>query len=395
MGLTASLQAMRRDRRLMRLVGVALLIRVLILVLSVGSNDVGIWAWVANHIQQLGLLGAYEAIFEANHPPAAALYMSWAFGVDSGLLFPWLVKLPALVGDMATAALIWHVVARHRGPETARGVTVAYLFNPLTILLSAFHGNTDVLYVALLFAATVALAEDRPGWAGLLYGATLNVKLLPVAFGAAFLVLLVRRGGLGRFVAAAAIALTPVWTVMAMRPSTVPGRLIGYLHPVAEPWGLTGLELLARDTEQVWYHANGRVILAVALVLAAGWTYDRHLGPYRTVGLSVATFLLLTPAFGLQYLAPLVPFLFVVAPRLGAVYGLAGGAFLAVAYASTMDGWLPATAHFTEPLGPVPVALAAVAWLVVAASVVRLAGRSGDREPVHRSEVALDGVPVG
>lgn len=393
MGFIASLRNMGQDRWLVRLIVVAVLLRLAIIVLSVGSNDVVIWAAIANHIRDFGLLSAYEAIFEANHPPLAALYMSWAMSVGDSLSFPWLVKVPALVGDLGTAALLWHVVAG-RGADVARRVTVAYLFNPLTILLTAFHGNTDVLYVALLFAATVAIAEERPGWAGLLYGATLNVKLLPLAFGAAFLVLLIRRGGLARFAAAAAVTLAPMWTVMALRPAAVPGRLIGYQNPAAEPWGLTGLELLARDAEQIWYHAHGRGLLAVALVLVAGYAYNRHLDPYRTVGLTVATFLLFTPAFGLQYLAPLVPFLFVVAPGLGAVYGLAGGAFLGVAYASTMNDWLPATAYPPEPLGPVPVALAAAAWVVVGWAAVHLAATSGDREAVLVGDVGLDRVPV-
>lgn len=386
---------MSSRRQFVRLVALAVAVRALVMLFSTGSNDVFIWAQVAEAVRDLGLMGAYDALFEANHPPLAALYMAGAHAVSEAAAVPfsWLVKVPALAGDALTAVLLWRVVADRRDVATARKVTVAYLFNPLTILLVAFHGNTDVLYVALVFAAVVALERDRALLAGVLFGASLNVKLIPVALAAALLVVLWRRGGFVRFAAGAAVALAPIWAVLVASPAVVAGRMIGYQHQRAEPWGLTGFEDLLSDAP-LWYYANGRSLLAVGLIVAAAIAHRRRLDGYRSVGLAALTFLLLTPAFGVQYLAVAVPFLFVAVPRAARIYCLAAGAMLAVAYAGAIVSTVPLTTVFMDVLGPEVAAIGAVVWLACLWAAARLVATSGDGgEPLLVSD-GLDRVPI-
>lgn len=377
---TDQVRGLGHDRQLIRLAAIAVLIRLAIITVSGGSDDVVLWGRIANTVRNFGVMDTYDALFAANHPPLAMLYMAQALDWSErlGLPFPWLLKVPALVGDGLTATSIWSVVARRSGPAAARWVTIVYLFNPLTIMIVAYHGNTDALYIGLLLAATVALSRDQYAVAGALFGASLNVKLLPTLFGAAFLVLLWQRGGWLRFSGAAAAAMTPVWIVVAWSPALVISRTIGYQHPVVEPWGLTGIEVMLRVAigapNVSWYHMAGRVALVVAVMAAAFYARERRLSDIRTVGLVACVFLVLTPAFGVQYLALAVPFLLIEEPRVGRFYSWTGGLFLAVGYASAMPMSLPLWSIFTGTRPTFYVIVGGmVTWVVLAWAMVTLA----------------------
>lgn len=372
---------MLQDRRLLRLVAVAALIRLVVMAVSDGSNDVFIWAEIATRVQERGLMGTYEAMGKANHPPLPIWYMTGALAAYEtfGFPFAWLVKIPALAGDALTAVLIWRVVAGRKGVVAARRATLVYLFNPLTVLLVAYHGNTDALYAALAFAAVVALEERRLGLAGVMLGAALNVKLIPVVFGAAFGVLLWRRGGVGRFVAGATAAVLPVITVIAMAPGTLIDRMVRYQTATVEPWGLTGLELAVTGTASPWYHTHGRVVLAVGLLAAAWLAHRRRLDGYRAVGMAAVVFLVLAPGFGVQYLAVAVPFLFAVDLRVATWYCTAAGTFAAAAYASALTWDLPVTTMFREPLSWPVAVFGAVPFAVCIWVATRLAQTEGAR----------------
>lgn len=357
------------QRRMAIIVGVAVGIRLLVLVGSAGTNDVFIWEDMARSVRRLGLMGTYEARWQANHPPLALLYMAGANVVSqaTGLPWSWLVKVPGLVGDALIASLIWQVVARRHDLESARRATAIYLLNPLTILLVTFHGNTDMLYVALVFAAVVAFDRQQVALAGALFAAALNVKLIPVIFGAAFLSLLWRRGGWARFAGGFALTSVPLAVVAFQAPALMWDRMLGY-RPVSGVWG-------AVDLGSPLEHPADGILLAVVLVAVAAAAHRYDLGAHRTLGLAGLAFLVFTPSFAPQYLVVAVPFLFVADVRVARVVVWAGGIFLVAAYGNALISLTPATAEFPVGVSHVVSVAGAVAWGVFLWGLVQLLRR--------------------
>ena len=358
-----------RDRRLVSIVVAAVAVRLVLVLVSAGSNDVFIWGRIADTIRGLGLVGAYEATWEANHPPLAALYMAAARGASetAGVPWSWLVKLPSLIGDAALAVMVWHVAARRFGDDRARQVTAIYLLNPLTVLLVGYHGNTDMAYVAFAFGAVMAIERGRPGLGGLAFGAALNVKLLPIALGAALLSLLLRRSGLARFLCGAFVAVIPQLTVAVVAPKVYWDNVITYQYPAASSWGFTAVEAMAREPFEgmVWYyHAHGRWLMTVALLAAAVRAHVYRFDAYQSMGLAGAVFLVFAPSFGVQYLAVVIPFVVVCGHVAGPVFLWTGGVAVGVAYANALTGGLPLTSIFPSdgPAGPMVHGLTLLAW---------------------------------
>src|SRR5205814_9830382 len=99
--------------------------------------------------------------------------------------FPYLFKLAPIAADAVTCWLLWRIWHPRAGAIWAAAAAAIYAWNPVAILISAHHCNTDSIY-AMLCLAAVYVIESRRGsvgawfWGGLLLGAAINVKLIPV-----------------------------------------------------------------------------------------------------------------------------------------------------------------------------------------------------------------------
>jgi hypothetical protein len=81
--------------------------------------------------------------------PAACLWLSRI----SGLPFHLAMKLPNLLSDALAAAFLFLALARRGSPRRAFAWTMAFALNPVSILVSAVHGN-----LMGLVASTIAIA---------------------------------------------------------------------------------------------------------------------------------------------------------------------------------------------------------------------------------------------
>jgi hypothetical protein len=376
----------RREVAVLALACLGFLVRLLLAWISRGSNDAALWegyAWIISH-SSLWVLYEKETFF--NHPPLMGGWAFLAFRLAdlTWLTFPFLLKLPGILGDLGTAWLLWRIWGRRGGRAlgipTRAWAVLAFAFNLDAILVSGFHGNTDSLCVMLCLWAFWLQAEGRPQGAGLALAAALNVKLLPVL--CVPLLLLQQRTlpDLRRFSLGLLVGVVPFLPFLATFGEVFLDRTLGYPSNPSN-WGLLALfhysadlplvgDLAARAREA--FHGYGRYLL---LAIFVGLGLAQRLRPRWTLlelgALAFSAFLVFAPGFGVHYTVYAVPFLCAVQLRAGAVYGVTAGLFAASLYLAHWTGDRPWFSDFTPPF-PMPAPLLGiVAWVVLAGFLAR------------------------
>jgi Gpi18-like mannosyltransferase len=139
-----------------------------------------------------GLVTFYDGAEVRAYPPLSTYLFAAAGRVAYGLsnsaapsdaLLNVLIKLPAIVADVATAVLlVWQA-----GKQTAVWrilIAALYLLNPAVWYVSVYWGQTDAIYLFFMIAGLMLLARGRviPAW--VCCGLSLGVKLqgLPLVF---------------------------------------------------------------------------------------------------------------------------------------------------------------------------------------------------------------------
>jgi hypothetical protein len=345
------------------LIGAALAARVLLVLISEGTNDIVYWKIFADSIRRVGILQTYQDVLLFNHPPLAGYWAATAGWLSAalGIPFSWVFKLAPFVADLATAWLLWRF-ARPRGPVFALGLAVAFLWSPIAILVSCFHANTDPILASLLLLAVLAADTKRPLTAGLALAAAANVKI--VAIFAAPVILLRPATWRDRFRCSAMAALA----IVPFLPTILGAGRAFFRNGVAynsnpDEWGfLFVLRRLATVNRlgpivlplQGFFLKTGRwAIFAAAVAIAIAARAGRRSAAQATA-LVLTAFLVLAPGFGVQYTAWVLPILFAVGPlRVAVSYSLVGGAFLLLTYFHFWRGDFPVFSWFGDfyPLG--------------------------------------------
>lgn len=364
------------------LILLAILFRVGLVAFSFGSNDLATWQSFAEQIANSGLLGLYSKDSYFNHPPLGAKAVTVIFTFAGPEGFPFYFKLCGTLCDLLLALLIVGPFFR-TAPQRGLWTLALYSWNPTTLLLSSFHGNTDPIWTALFVASLIMLRPAQPAFfcSGLLAGLALNVKLIPLVCLPALLIFLWLSGrGFYRYVTGLCCALLPFAAVAIMDSS---GSLIGnifFYKPFQELWGMALLLQIAEGLMQKIGGVQPKYLsiyasFAGSLILLTGalgalkllWRLPRGSLTFRRAlmlaVMSYLLFLLLTPGFGIQYLYPLPPFFFLISPRSGWWWSLACGFLLAAVYFQfTVSFWPWMTIHTSQwNVGSVMVGL--LLWL--------------------------------
>lgn len=369
---------------------------------TVGTNDTRTWAHFAALVREVGLLEAYRIAPTLNHPPLPVVW-AWICGVVADVrianvdsiderFFGFLMKLPAIAADLVACLMLWRMDTGG-GRRTAIPLATILALSPLHILVSGYHGNTDNVYAMLSLAAFCCMGRRRAFAAGLLLGAAMNIKLIPVLLVPALLACSQSRAEFKQAVAGLALPLL-VFVIPAVGTSLVfVVRLVDYgSNP--DDWGVLLLGKLVAgltssgDAHGIiaparWYFlTGGRWIMIGAIVTAAACCRAKRVDPLTAAGVGAAVFLLLTPGFGVQYLV--LPALLILAAdrRFGGWMIWLGGAFVAAAYFVFLNH---TERHLSEFYGPLPSPVnyvGLVVWLVLLGFIVTvLLGGSHRRAP--------------
>ena len=193
------------------------------------------------------------------------------------------------------------------------------------------------------------------------------------------------------FCLAASTGAVPFLIVWAGVGSAFIGTVFGYRSNL-EPWGmrilLFQLTVLPDMTAQAFqelvaaYDQLGKTAIILSILLLSAYGYWRRLDAARLMACAFALFLLLTPGFGVQYVAYLAPLMFAVAPGWGFAYATMSGVFIGFVYAHFQIDAFPLESDHN--LGEIPMQSAflgfAVWWTILCFLVVCLCKR-GVREP--------------
>ena len=153
-----------------------LAVRIYLAIFTEGTYDVGIWQGHAAGIQKYGLLGYYHTNKEMNHPPFISTIISRLpeLSQATGIPFRILLRMPFVLIDGGTALLLLLLLGENRYRFV---ITSGYWLNPLAVLFSAYHGNTDSSVAFFLLLCVYLLSKQRIVWGAIVLGASLWVKL--------------------------------------------------------------------------------------------------------------------------------------------------------------------------------------------------------------------------
>jgi len=366
-------------------------LRFYLVVFTDGTQDVQIWERHARDAREQGLIGYYRGDPSANHPPFISAVESWLLVASekSGVPFRISLRAPFALLDAGTALLLLFLLGECRFRFVA---AAAYWLNPLSIIFSAYHGNTDSAVAFFLLLCVWLLMKQKIVAAAIALGGSLWIKLPIVLAVPAFVFFIPDwRRRFQFLIGASAVGIATYIPPLIQDPGIVWQNVFGYraqiLHTTAgvPAWGPRVLLFSIIAAPQSWpvalrgpilfFLANAWLIaLALALVLA--WLHRRARKISElcaTIGALYVIVLALSDGFSFQYFAWSLPFWFFL-PRWFFIPAiLLASVYIYFLYAYLCGNpWLLGLWDFNgHPYWPLPIiALRNVAYLVVCAGAL-------------------------
>ncbi len=290
------------------------------------------------------------------HPPFIIYllrFLNWSTA-GTGLSFPFLFRLFSILADVGSAILLRDLLRRVRAP--GGNDVAAYLFAgaPLLIFLSGFHGNTDpVMLFFLILAVWLLSAKEIPWMAGMAFGMSCNIKVWPLILVPVFVLY---ASGFRRRLWFSAAALGTFLVASMPYALQAPELLIAHVLGYGSHFGHWGVPRILGITGPAallsLYQQYGKHLVMLAAIAAAIWMHYRSKASLLVrVGVIASLFLALTPAFGIQYLSWLLPWVTVLGVEVTLIYLICTGVFMFHVYTfwcnglpwylgdSTITGW--------------------------------------------------------
>lgn len=292
------------------------------------------------------------------HPPAMlTLWTAVQYAQNvSGVPFRFWFRVLTTLAFLASAVLVWRLANAK--------AAIYYALCPTAIMISGFHGNSDPLVVAMVLTAVYAAeCRHRPGWAGVCYGIACSIKVWPLFLVVAFMFgLKTGRDRLRFGVLAVATAAALAFPYILADPALILSKVFSYRSDSGR-WGLS---------QWPAYVPIGVPLAFLAVVATAIYLRKREASLTCLVGWSILLFLVLTPGFGIQYLAWILPFCFLFGGRVTAAVYAISSVFLASLYTYLSGGlpWYFADMLITRAGSPAITYFAELCWLTLAVSAV-------------------------
>lgn len=135
----------------------------------------------------------------------------YTFWDNTNLLFLTIAKMPAILADLAIGGIMLFIgknTGRLGFPHHPKSfwsiLAVLYLFNPLTIMDSAWWGQVDSIGVFIFLLSFLAILSRKPFLAGLIYMTAVMTKLQNMIYGPLYLLFIWQYIGLSGTVRAVA-----------------------------------------------------------------------------------------------------------------------------------------------------------------------------------------------
>jgi hypothetical protein len=284
--------------------------------------------------------------------------------------------VPAIVADALSVWLVWLLMRTKAHPPLAGRAGYAALAllaaAPASVMISGYHGNTDPVVMCFLLLSVWLWERHRNAWlAGAALGMAINVKVVPLVFLPALFLYVANWRRLAYLAVTGLVVFLGSLPAIVQDPAIVAQKVLGYGSYYGH-WGLSRLLMelgagggLAAQLDALFL-AYGRDVALGAPAVAAVIMNGPHLfvqavvrrgagasplregrsagdkpRPYAGVGrpplyvqcgLIAALFLAVSPGFGVQYLAWLVPWVPAAGALVAAAFYAASGVFLFAVY---------------------------------------------------------------
>jgi hypothetical protein len=355
-----------------------LCIRLLIARNSIGSNDIVLWERFARLVKHFGVLQVYAIEAWFNHPPLMGLYSEQALDLADRLNLPFGIVFK-VVPILASTLTIWLV---YRIGRLNVFWLLLYACNPIDVLISAYHGNTDALVVMFSIASVWLADQNRVFLGGLALGAAMNVKLIPTVL-IVPMVLSIPPRQIWRFMLGLGLCVLPYVPVYMYAWDGFRHNAIEY-NSFWAPWGiglikdmLTGrLAEYAPPFASFAMGAGKTLILFSSAVIGVIQLVFRPWTRAELCGIAFAGFLAITPGFGVQYMIYPAAFLAAVSGyRRSFQFLYVGGIFVFFVYLGYWTGTYPAFSNFDRPYELRTLVFGCLAWLSLCRFLVYMGER--------------------
>ena len=238
----------------------------------------------------------------------------------TGLPYVVAIKLPAVLADVALTGLIYRAVAAEgaggrRGRDWAAYLALLYALNPVSLLVSSYHGQFEAITLLLLAAGLLLFERRRVGASGAALGLAVLNKTWPVLFLPVILIRLkswrARIGYAALAIGIPALAVAAYLLAYDADPAPMLGRALthrgnpGYWGPSAVLVPAAALRPALQPLADALVAVRNWLLLA-AVLLTLWWTQRQSArDAWLTLLLSVFA---VTVGFGIQWLVWLVPF---------------------------------------------------------------------------------------
>lgn len=290
----------------------ALLLRVLFAFAVYGfPPDIACFMGWANQAAETGLFRVYSGEMYIDYPPGYVSIL-WVLGKLKGLFglsdaspaFLVLLKLPALLADLALAFLLFSLARGRLGDERSLFLFALCALNPAIGLNSALWGQVDSVFVLPLFAGMLLLVQGKLLHSATLFALALLVKPQTLIFSPLWLFTFLERRNLVVFlksvVAGLAVFLGVALPFSLSRVFAIYRGAIGsYQYATLNAFNLFALlgGNWVPDTQRVFllsfrewgYVAIGAITLASAFLFFSGKEEERF--PVVALFLAFSVFL--------------------------------------------------------------------------------------------------------
>lgn len=329
--------------------GLALILKVRMSIVTYGTGDIGRWQNFADGVRSAGPVGVYALRWPAsfyNHPPLIGYFLKLVNGFENlGVPLGVTIRTFSSFADVVTALIVFELLRRRRSLPIAMWSGVLIGISPVLWSVSGFHGNTDPIFTMLTLASVLLLADrNRPVLAGVAMGLALGVKIVPVVAVPALLIYAAVRGGstFWRYSGGLGAVFLITWgPALALQGKDVLSDVIGYRGSDLRQWGLVQVVHWLGNPPgwENFLVGPGRFLVLILCCAVPAWFVWRRPDALPTaVALSLVGFLLLSPAFGVQYTVWPLASAYLVGFRSATFYNVSAGAMVMAIYTRWSGG---------------------------------------------------------
>jgi len=228
---------------------------------------------------------------------------------------------------------------------------VLLALNPVSLLVSGFHGNTDPVMIFFVVLTVYLLKTGRLAWAAAAFGMAINIKIVPLLLVPAILVYIWSRKSARSvilFVCIAAVAVLALsMPYLLSNPLVIGNATLGYRGMYGQ-WGISRILLafpISRDGHVIAAKLTQTIIIVLALGLAF-YLNRQKIDLVYQIGLIFFALFFLSSGVAVQYLSWPVPFILALGFWWSLAYYTSAGLYVFLSYNHWSGGqWYFAESH--------------------------------------------------